>query len=522
MVSLKELDDIVFDLHCSLNGVYTHEKELFVPSELNIGEVLDNINKLRAKVQGVKKSPKHRIWIQHLKDLLDGMEVTLLDNMRHPAKYIRGLGYSISRLLEEPRKYEVRVEILISKLSNMDLFFKEVKRLCLTSTDSRIDRAIACANSLSIEAEVGIKTVQLWMKKRGEKTSDLRKTCEKAIDRLTKLKIHAKCFSKDAEGIKKQERKILEDVSYAELLEKRYGLDLKWILSWYQKDFEDVKEKVKKLAAEIDPTKKPMEVLKEHIHVPYQTPEKMFDAMKQFLSIARENSKKYIDLPKGESCRVIGVKEIAREDHPMGHSGGPDPVKGRLVSTVALNQYNFRAFTKGWLMMMAIHEAYPGHNIQSTKISVAKLPKTFKITGGKEVPLVEGLAHRSEELLQHIYKDEAFPLFVAWRRFHTALRVYIELELFHFKNMTSEEAVKLYMEEMELSEEIARGLVVWHLENRGYNVCYYSGYKMLKEMREKTPYMSEIEFNNKLFSSGFISMKCVKMLLGITEKLSWE
>jgi hypothetical protein len=522
MVSLKELDDVIFDLYCSTKGAYTHERELFVPSEVNVEKALKEINELREKVKSLKESLNNEVWVQHLLDLLDGMEIILQDNKRHPAKYIRALGNSISRLLEEPRRYEIRAEILSPKLSNIDQFFKEMRRLCLTSTDPRIDRAIACASSLSIEADNNKKTIQAWAKKRGEKPSDLKKTYKSAVEGLTKLELLARRFVKDAEDIKKQERKMLEDVGFAELLEKRYGLDLEWILSWYQKDFEEVRQKVRELAAEIDPTKEPIDVLKEHIHVPYDTPEEMFAAMKQFLETAREKSRAYIDLPDGESCRVIGVKEIAREDHPMGHSGGPDPVKGRLVSTVSLNQYNFRAFTRGWLMMMAIHEAYPGHNIQWTKVSVEKLPRTFKVTGGKEVPLVEGLAHRSEELLQHIYGDKAFPLFVAWRRFQTILRVYIEMGLFHLKTMTPEEAARLYMDEMDMSEETARGLVVWHLENRGYNVCYYTGYRMLTEMRDKTLKMSEKDFNNKLFSAGFISMKNVKTLLGIEEKLSWE
>jgi hypothetical protein len=212
---------------------------------------------------------------------------------------------------------------------------------------------------------------------------------------------------------------------------------------------------------------------------------------------------------------------MEKDVYPMGHSGGPDPIKGGLTHTVALNQYNFKAFTKGWLMMMAIHETYYGHNIHWMKTAMADLPKTFKIEGGKEVPLVEGLAHRGEELLQRVYNDEAFPLFVAWRRLHTVLRVYIDIGLFCLKTLKPKDAVRLYMEIMNFDEQTSKGLVEAHLESRGYFVCYFVGYKMIEEMRKKVD-MDEKEFSNTLFSAGFVSMKCIKMLLEIREKLSWE
>jgi hypothetical protein len=44
---------------------------------------------------------------------------------------------------------------------------------------------------------------------------------------------------------------------------------------------------------------------------------------------------------------------------------------------------------------------------------------------------------------------------------------------------------------------------------------------MIEEMRKKVD-MDEKEFSNKLFSAGFVSMKCIKTLLEIKEKLSWE
>jgi hypothetical protein len=493
---------------------------LFIPSERNVRETLDEINELRAKVQSVKKSVENSVWIQHLEDLLDGMEITLLEDLRHPSKHLRSLGYSIIRILEEEkREPKDKTEVLISKLSNVGLFFENIRRLCLTATDSRIKRAIACAENMQADFDYFAKIVESWIQ--DEREDEAKRLCARLIAELKKPKDYARQFAIDAWGIKGQKRQILEDVLYGELLSKRYGVPLAWMLTWYENELERAKKKIEELAAKLDPAKSPIEVLKERIHISYNSIEEMFAAMEKFLKSAREKARSYLDFPEAESCKVIGLKEMEKDVYPMGHSGGPDPIKGGLTHTVALNQYNFRAFTKGWLMMMAIHETYYGHNINWMKIAMADLPKTFKIKGGKEVPLVEGLAHRGEELLQHIYDDEAFPLFVAWRRLHTVLRVYIDIGLFHFKTLKPENAVRLYMQVMNFDEQTSEGLVEAHLESRGYFVCYFAGYKMIEEMRKKID-IDEKEFSNKLFSAGFVSMKCAKTLLEVRERLSWE
>ena len=471
---LKKLDDSIFDFYCRLTGSYTHERKLFVPSPENVDDAIDEIKMLRLKVNNLNKhlidsSVHTRVWVQHLIDLLDGLEIELLESLRHPSRYLRRFGYSIIRILEEEsRKPEEKAVVLISRLSNADLFFENVKRLCLTATDSRIERAITCAENLRTDFDHFIRIVQTWLK--DEKEDRLRKLYERIINEFKKMKDYLRQFVMDVRSFKARKRKILEDIPYGELLSKRYGVPLKWVLTWYKDELERAKKKVEELSAKLDPTKKPIEVLRERIHIPYDSPEEMFAAMEKFLKIAKEKAKAYLDFPEGEVCKVIGVKEMEKDVYPMGHSGGPDPIKGGLTHTVALNQYNFKAFTKGWLMMMAIHEAYYGHNIHWIKVAMADLPKTFKIEGGKEVPLVEGLAHRGEELLQHIYGDEAFPLFVAWRRLHTALRIYIDIGLFHLRTLTPEDAVRLYMEIMNFDEQTSMGLVEAHLESRGYFV----------------------------------------------------
>jgi hypothetical protein len=317
------------------------------------------------------------------------------------------LGYSIIKILEEEnREPTEKADVLISKLTSAELFFESVKRLCINAADSRIERAVTCAENMQHDFDYFAKIVKSWVSDEGQDAA--RRRYARLIEEFAKLKVYSQQFARSARGIRHRRRQILRDISYSRLLSKRYGLSLAWILTWYEDELASAKKRVKQLAASLEPGKRPIVVLREYIHTPYDKPEDMFAAMEGFLKIAKEQARNFLDFPEEESCRVVGLKEMEKDVYPMGHSGGPDPIKGGLTHTVALNQYNFTAFTKGWLMMMAIHETYYGHNIQWMKIAIADLPKTFKIEGGKEVPLVEGLAHRGEELLQQIYRDEAF------------------------------------------------------------------------------------------------------------------
>lgn len=221
---LKRLDEKVFDLHCRLNGVYTHEKEVFIPSEQNVREALKEIDELRFKARNIKRSPENKVWIRHLKDLLDATEKKLWEFNRYPGRYSWELANGIYRLLEEPRKCQTKARILTPKLSKMDIYFQAKKQLCESASNRQIDRAILYANSLLSAADYSIKTIQSWLKKRKNGKSELRKACEKAIDKLSSLKINAKHFVNEVENMKRRpKRKILEDLSYAEVVQKRHA-----------------------------------------------------------------------------------------------------------------------------------------------------------------------------------------------------------------------------------------------------------------------------------------------------------
>lgn len=517
--NLVEIDGKIFKLYSE------KLKEIIIPSEDKINEVLREIHEIKKYVNEIDKlmsddDVKNKVWIQHLIELLNCWEIGISENLRHPSKYLRGIGFRIFKVIEDEKKsIAEKAEEISRKTEKILELLPAVHQLCFKVDDKKIERVIRCMKGLLVDMEKYGKIIQDISSR--EENEENKRYYISILENIARIMESIKQIMPEVQKIVGMKREILEDIPYEVLLERYYGIPIKWVLSWYMDELEKAKMKFRELAARLDPTKDPLTVLKERIHIPYSTPEEMFRAMETFLEIAKKYAKEYIDFPDEVTCKVVGVKEFEKDIYPMGHAGGPDPLEGGLESYVALNQYNYKAFSKGWLMMMAIHEAYYGHNIHSIKIGLAEIPKTFKISSGLATPISEGLAHRGEELLQHIYSDEAFPLLVVWRRVQTTLRIYIDIGLFYKKNLTPEDAVKLYMEVMGFDEQTSRGLVEWHLENRGYNVCYFTGYKMIEELRKHID-ISEKEFSNTLFSAGFTSINNIKRILKIKDKMPWE
>ncbi len=168
--------------------------------------------------------------------------------------------------------------------------------------------------------------------------------------------------------------------------------------------------------------------------------------------------------------------------------------------------------------MMAIHEVYPGHHAQNVKTAAGALPLTVKALGfnGRATPLTEGIAHRSEELLSDLYGDPLFPLFVRFRRLHTALRVGADLALHHFGRPV-EEVVDRYVDMLGFSRESARGQVRYQGLHPGYMVCYYYGYRALADLRAASP-LSERDFTETTFACGYATLPLLRHALAERER----
>jgi hypothetical protein len=249
---------------------------------------------------------------------------------------------------------------------------------------------------------------------------------------------------------------------------------------------------------------------------PAPSPEEMFKRGDDYIARAKKAAQDYVLLPPDESCLVLGIPEEIKFSYPWGGYGSGCPKRRPIQGNMFLNDFNFKAVTDGWIRMNCIHEAYPGHHVQWVRRTLDPIPETFKL-GAKATPLIEGTAHRSERLFEFIYPDDPFfPLFVAYRRHHTSVRIKADLMLRYF-GRPIKEAVKLYTDELGFDYNTARGQVKAQETMQGYFTCYYYGMKTLTDW-EKTYNFGKREYTELLMSVGSISLDSFHKYL----KLSME
>ena len=165
--------------------------------------------------------------------------------------------------------------------------------------------------------------------------------------------------------------------------------------------------------------------------------------------------------------------------------------------------------------MNSVHECYPGHHVQWVRSVLDPLPETVKV-GARGVPTLEGSAHRSERLMEFIYPDDPFyPLFVAYRRHHTSVRIKADLWLRYF-GRPFDDVVDLYVQELGFERKVASGQVLAQNLMKGYFTCYYYGMKRLTDLERQLGY-NQKDFTELIFSLPRVSLKTMEEFLKLSE-----
>jgi uncharacterized protein (DUF885 family) len=235
---------------------------------------------------------------------------------------------------------------------------------------------------------------------------------------------------------------------------------------------------------------------------------------------ARERSRAYITLPAGETCEVWRVPEYLKGAYPWGgYFSLGSALAGQPRGAVFLNADNYRTVTRGWVQLNAIHECYPGHHAQFAKTATGDMPLSFKVgtVASRAAALSEGIAVRTETLMQEIFDEPAFPLFAAYRRLHTALRIWVDLVLHHFHSpRAADEAVALYGEYMRFAPHVARGQVYAQQLSPGYFTTYHYGATALERIQAACGW-DDRRFTELIFSCGKVSLGILERLLALPD-----
>lgn len=499
---LTQLDQLVTDLCLEFQGSYRYERHLFIPSEGNLSRLTRRVQELQAAVTAADGDP---IWKGHLLEILDVLGFRLEEDLRYPYRFLSAVVGTIDDLTSlDTRTVDERASILAEKLPQALDLFPVILQLLERLPNDRRDQVREYGLALQRMIAGASPVLAGWG--RPDLTATLVALEEGSRRFLAQLEVGA------------QQAERLPDFAFDVTLRRAYGIDLADLLSWYEEDIARKQEELAAIATRLSPGKSPFEILEEELPA-YPSPELIFPPMREYVQTAREASRQFISLPDGEECEVADVPEQLKRSYPWGGFSGGNPLRGSLRGKVFLNSANYKAVTKGWLLMMALHECYPGHHAQRVKIAAGKLPESYKLGSfrmAKAVPLNEGIAHRAEEMFQDLFPDRAFPLFVKLRQLHTAVRIKAEISLHHL-GRPRDEVVSLYEKHLGFSRQSADGQVRYGEIWPGYFCCYYYGHKKLEEMKARFG-APEPDFTELTFSCGYVSLDTVERLLSLDEQ----
>ncbi|HOB35312.1 MAG: DUF885 domain-containing protein [Firmicutes bacterium] len=461
----------------------------------------------------------------HMTDFLRKLEANLKDKFTRPAALLRGFMWwyeNLSNPDKDSRSESVRAEKAIARLGQSREMFDAVFQWLDTVAPDDLAEALAVCKKLvptfSCHAQRAAHRFpgldgrrQAELAQRLQAFADQCKAMQGRLEDL--LKTAALPADTDEDSILAVDPQV-----YADRLYNEHGVVLQELLDWHEEEIEKTRNAVFAIARKLDipdpkDTMGQINAILLKYAGPADTPEEMLARGRAYIRRTKAAARAYVRLPE-EDCRVTTVPEIIKDSYPWGGYGGGCPRRRPLIGNMFLNNYNFKAVTDGWIKMNTVHEAYPGHHVQFVRTTLDPIPETLK-RGAKHTPITEGTAHRSEELFEFVFAEDTFyPLFVAYRRHHTAVRIKADLMLRYF-GRPIRDVVQLYIDEMDFDRDTARGQVRAQENMFGYFTTYYYGYKKLAQW-EREYGIDPKTYTELLFAAGRMSLDNFRRFLDLS------
>lgn len=526
----RRLDAACGQQYDKLHSRRGYEHQLFIPTAASRVDEDKVYQGLLAETRAlVAPDPVLQILNSHIVDFIEAQRSTLQSTFEHPASYVSSLIDFLPFMgSKDSRSAEQRASVLLHRLGQADSLWAGVQAILPTVATGRLrDVFDNCAMLRLVGTQSLAKVGEHYG---GLTNSDQDKIQHGLADLVGKAKawsdqVARLVESRPREAAAGSEAPLnMDRERYRMVLDQELGVNLDELLSWYDSEVDQTRAEMIEIAARINPPgRSPITTPLAAVELmntyagPCDSPAEMFARLRNYLDLAQVACREFVRLPE-EHCRVIPVPEQFRLTYPWGGYGGGCTRRRPLLGEVFLNDTNYRAVSDGWIKINAVHECYPGHHVQWVRGTLDPLPETVKI-GAKRVPLQEGMCHRTERLMEFLFpEDPYYPLAVAFRRHHTAVRIKADLYLQYF-NRPEEDAIKLYMDELGFDRQTALGQVKsQEMQNRiGYFTCYYYGMKKLADMEQRYGY-DQKTFTEYLFSVLNVSLTNFEAFLRLSEE----
>ena len=521
-----------FDERCAtcldqIKSTRRYEKQLYVPSEETRKNAERALQELLAEASELEAPD---VVFEILKNHFDEFIREQMSHLRRmfagPSSFISGISNTIDYYSrKDSRSSSERAEILLSRLNNIDAVWSGVRKLLPSTAIDEVSQMSDVCDTLSTVAKKMVSRVPELYSGMSEKlVQEVQSELERVSERAKGWEQEVKEFvesRKSGSGHKEvvSERDPIEEYRY--LLLNQFGVDLDQILSWHEEEIEKTRSEMFEIAnrinvpglPKVDSVEDVVDILNK-FEGPCDEPDEMFVRMRDYLDRAQKATREFVKLPE-ESVVVVPTPDTLVKHYPWGGYGGGCPRRRPLQGETFLNVENYKAVTDGWIRMNSVHECYPGHHVQWVRSVLDPLPETVKV-GARGVPTLEGSAHRSERLMEFIYPDDPFyPLFVAYRRHHTSVRIKADLWLRYF-GRPFDDVVDLYVQELGFERKVASGQVLAQNLMKGYFTCYYYGMKRLTDLERQLGY-NQKDFTELIFSLPRVSLKTMEEFLKLSE-----
>ncbi len=523
----RVLDRDIAMLHDRLGGERSFERTLFIPDEKSKKEVYEQLDDLCKRLDELEIPDEvYSIMKEQMHNFIGALKLRIKNMFERPYLYIGNIMYKYSDYAEKcPRIAEERADVLLAKFSCTGDLWKSIEAMLKNVSTLYIQEFISGIDNMQRTFNYELKrTEELFSGLEQEKMSVLNEEL-KAI--ISKSDLWKNTFQNELtlRGVVPQGQSSEEDIIkfeedyYRNLLENELGVNLDEIISWHEEEVEKTRKEVFVIAHSLDiPDEKPTtmqevnNILNRYAGA-YDDPKELMRKAEEYLERARQATVKVMPL-HDETCIVVPVPESIKYSYPWGaYSRGHSEARP-LVGNYCVNEFNYSAVTDGWIKMMALHEAYPGHHVQFVRSVLDRLPEVIKI-GARSVPITEGTAHRTERIFEYVFKEDQFyPLFVAYRRHHTSVRIKAELWLRYY-GKPIKEVVDLYVSELGFDRKTARGQVLAQESMQGYFNCYYYGMKKIEDLERKFGFEVD-EYTRYLFDAGRVSLEILERFLALS------
>ena len=521
------LDADIANYESWMHGSAEDEAEPFLPTLAARPEAEGKLAELKARLTALPEpDPVFALVKAHMQDYMQATQAGLAARYTQPGRSIGGAMWMYESLYsQDSRAQDVRARTATEMLEKAPALFAAMDEWLGTVSPFRLMEALGAARN-------NVAVFTRYASQVAEHFPGLDETAAKALaaglegfaacnaQLIPKLEALLKDAEMPAETTDDSILKMDAD-EYAAVLMNEHGVELSELLDWHEAEIEKTRAAALAIANKLDIPEKPVTTMGQVNAIllkyagPADTAEEMLARGRAYIQRTAAAAKDFVWMPE-ETCNVVTVPEIIKISYPWGGYGGGCHRRRPLIGEMFLNNYNFKAVTDGWIKMNTVHEAYPGHHVQFVRTTVDPIPETLK-RGAKHTPITEGTPHRSEELFEFVFPEDPFyPLFVAYRRHHTAVRIKADLML-RYSGNPIKEVVQLYMDEMDFDRGTARGQVAAQETMLGYFTTYYYGYKMLSQWEREYTFDKK-QYTELLFSAGRMSLQNFKRFLDLTDE----